>query len=282
MEMPGRLEGKSAVVTGGGGGIGAATALKMGLEGASVAVLDIQPELAEGVASQIRETGGTALGLSCDVTKEAEVAAAFVAAGEAHGTPTVLLNNAGINGPLAPAPETPLDQFDECVAVNLRGMFVVAAEFLRRVRAADLPAAIVNTASIDALYAEPNAVTYNATKGAIVALSRSMALDHARQGVRVNCICPGHVLTPMTARFYEAEPGALEAAGNMHAIGRIGRPEEIANVAVFLACDEASFVTGSTMVVDGGMSIGAQVIPESDVYGSQSVTHETRMEDSPR
>jgi NAD(P)-dependent dehydrogenase (short-subunit alcohol dehydrogenase family) len=269
--MSERLAGKSAVVTGGGGGIGAEVARAMAREGAMVAIFDVDGGLAAAIADSIQGDGGKAVGTACDVSDPAQVAAAFDLAADAHGVPTVLFNNAGINGPLAPVPQTPLDEFDRCLAINLRGIFIVAAEFLRRVQREGVPATMVNTASVDALFAEPNAPAYIAAKGAIVALSRAMALDHAREGIRVNSICPGHVLTPMTKPFYDAEPGALEMAGNMHALGRIGAPEEIAAAVLFLASEEASFVTGSAMVVDGGMSIGAQIIPESDVYGSGSV-----------
>lgn len=252
----GRLHGKSAIVTGGGGGLGEAGAIAMAREGAAIAVLDLDAELAASTAAQIAERGGRALGLQCDVTDPAAVEAAFDAAAAELGLADVLFNNAGVTGPMTKAPETPIDAWEACVAVNLTGVFIVAREFLRRVLAAQAPAAIVNTASIDGLYAEEGGPAYIATKGAVVALSKALALDHAREGVRVNSLCPGHVLTPMTAPLYEGHDAYRAAVERAHALGRIGTPEEIAQVVVFLASDESSFVTGHPMVADGGFSVG--------------------------
>jgi NAD(P)-dependent dehydrogenase (short-subunit alcohol dehydrogenase family) len=257
-----RLTGRSAVVTGGGGGLGAATALAMAREGAAVAILDINGDLASRTAAEIVDGGGTAIATACDVSNPEQVRAAFAAAVESHGVPTVLFNNAGITGPLGLVPDIPLDEFEQCLAVNFRGVFLVAAEFLRRVRAAGVPAAIVSTSSIDALFTEPESAVYSATKGAVISMTKTMALDHAREGIRINCICPGHVLSPMTQPFYDASPGALEQAERMHALGRIGQPEEIANAVVFLCSDESSFITGTALIIDGGMSLGAQVVPD--------------------
>lgn len=265
--MTDRLKSRSAVVTGGGGGLGGATARAMAREGAAVSILDLNPELAEHTAAEITAAGGTALPIGCDVSDPDQVTRAFETAAASHGVPTVLFNNAGITGPLGPVPDIPLTQFDQCLAVNFRGIFLVAAEFLRRVRAAGVPAAIVNTSSIDALFTEPESAVYSATKGAVISMTRTMALDHAREGIRINCICPGHVLSPMTQPFYDATPGALEQAERMHALGRIGRPEEIADAVVFLCSEQASFITGIPLVIDGGMSLGAQIVPEYDVAG---------------
>jgi NAD(P)-dependent dehydrogenase (short-subunit alcohol dehydrogenase family) len=131
---------------------------------------------------------------------------------------------------------------------------------VRRARAAGRPAAIVNVASINAFYADADIPAYCASKGSVLALTRAMALDHAREGVRVNCVCPGYVDTPLLQGFLDTQPdpaAALREAERLHALGRIGRPEEIASVLVFLASDAASFVTGAAVVVDGGMTIGA-------------------------
>ncbi|MBS1843296.1 MAG: SDR family oxidoreductase [Actinobacteria bacterium] len=251
-----RLEGKSAIVTGGGGGLGEAGAVAIALEGAAVAVLDLDGGLADATAARIVDEGGRAIGLRCDVTEPEEVEAAFDAAAAEFGLANVLFNNAGVTGPMVKAPDTPLDQWNACVAVNLTGVFIVAREFLRRALAAKSPGSIVNTASIDGLYAEEGGPAYIATKGAVVALSRALALDHAREGIRVNALCPGHVLSPMTAPLYEGHDAYREAVEKAHAVGRIGTPEEIAQVVVFLASDESSFVTGHPLVADGGFSVG--------------------------
>lgn len=264
--MGDRLSGRSAVVTGGGGGLGAATAEAMAREGASVAILDINADLASQTAAGIVENGGKAIGVACDVSNPDQIRAAFDAATDRHGVPTALFNNAGITGPLGVAPDIPVEEAEQCIAVNFTGIFLVAAEFLRRVRGAGIaPATIVSTSSIDAVFTEPESVIYSATKGAVISMTRTMALDHAREGIRINCICPGHVLTPMTKPFYDASPGALEQAERMHALGRIGRPEEIASVVVFLSCEESSFITGIALIIDGGMSLGAQIVPDYQV-----------------
>lgn len=263
--MADRLIGRSAVVTGGGGGLGAATAHAMAQEGAAVAILDINGDLASRTAAEIVDAGGKAIPAACDVSDPEQVRAAFQAAADSHGPPTALFNNAGITGPLGQVPDIPVDEFDQCLAVNFRGVFLVAAEFLRRVRDAGVPAAIVSTSSIDAVFTEPESAVYSATKGAVISMTKTMALDHAREGIRINCICPGHVLSPMTQPFYDASPGALEQAERMHALGRIGRPDEIANAVVFLCSEESSFITGTALIIDGGMSLGAQVVPDYNV-----------------
>ena len=259
------LAGRVAVVTGGGGGIGAATSLALARAGAAVAVVDLDVSKGDAVAAQIRAAGGGALSHGCNVSDPDEVYALFDRVNDELGVADILFNNAGIVGPEATAPETPIEEFDRCVSVNLRGVFVCSAECIRRLRAAARPGAIVNTASINALYAEPGFPAYVATKGGVAALTRAMALDHAREGIRVNCICPGYVETPMTRPLMEMDGGdGREIAGRMHAIGRIAQPEEIAEVVAFLCCDGASFMVGSSVVIDGGMSIGARVLPASD------------------
>lgn len=257
----GRLAERTAIVTGGGGGIGAASALALAREGAAVAVLDLRAEEAEATAERVRSQGGKASAHACDVSDPAQVHDVFEQVGERFGVADILFNNAGISGPEATAPDTPIEEFDRCVAVNLRAPFICASECIRRLRAAGKPGAIVNTASVNAVFAEPEFPAYVTTKGGVAALTRALALDHAREGIRVNCICPGYVETGMTKQFFEAGGEAVEAAERMHAIGRFAQPEEIAEVVVFLCSDASSFVAGASVMVDGGMSIGARVVP---------------------
>lgn len=258
------LSGRTAVVTGGAGGIGAATALVLAREGAAVAVLDLDEAGARATAERVEAAGGRAFGHGCDVSDPDQVRAAFDRAEAELGLPDVLFNNAGIVGPEATAPDTPLAELDRCLAVNLRAPFVCAAECIRRLRSAGCPGAIVNTASVNAVFAEPGFPAYVATKGGVAALTRALALDHAGEGIRVNCVCPGYVETPMTKPLFEAGAAGVAATAAMHAIGRVAQPEEIAEVVAFLCSDAASFMVGASVMVDGGMSIGAQVLPEPD------------------
>lgn len=268
--MAERLIGSSALVTGGGSGIGAATAAAMAGEGAAVAVLDIDPGAAARTAARIEECGGRAVGIACDVADPPEVSEAFDAATRAFGVPTAVFNNAGITGPMMPLPEVTVEDFDRCVAVNLRGVFLVAREFVRRSLDAGLRGAMVCTASIDALYAEPYCAAYCATKGGVISMTRAMALDYAAAGLQINCICPGYVESGMTTPLWEEVRGSRQEAAGKHAIGRVADPAEIAAAVVFLCSEDASFVTGHPLVVDGGMSIGGRLLAESSLYGSGS------------
>lgn len=254
------LSGRTALITGGGGGIGGATASLFGRLGAAVAVVDVDEAAAGRVASAIREDGGTARAYTCDVSSVAEVSGLFDRVTEDLAIPDVLFNNAGIAGPIGAAPDVDMDEFDRCIAVNFRGVFICASECVRRLLAAGLPGAIVNTASVSAMFAEKEFPVYTATKGAVVALTRAMALDHAPDGIRVNCICPGYVDTPLNRNALDDE--YIEMIGRIHAVGRIAQADEIARTVAFLCSDAASFVVGASIVVDGGMSIGTQGLPE--------------------
>lgn len=251
-----RLEGKRVIVTGAASGIGRAAALAASRQGARVCAADLDHE---GAATSAVACGADGIAAACDVRDADAVHQLFDAAEAGFGGPVdTVLNCAGIEV------ERDLLATDEAdwrrtIDTNLTGVFHTSGELLRRVRATGRPAAIVNVASINAFYADPEIPAYCASKGGVLALTRAMALDHAREGVRVNCVCPGYVDTPLLRAFLDTQPdpaAALREAAAMHALGRVGRPEEIANVLVFLASDAASFVTGAAVDVDGGMTIG--------------------------
>jgi 3-oxoacyl-[acyl-carrier protein] reductase len=249
-----RLAGQVAVVTGGASGQGRATALLAAREGASVAVFDVNESGAADVAKEIESAGGRAMPFGVDVSDANSVERGFAAVDDALGTPDCGFNFAGIVE-LNSVAETSVDFWERTMGINARGVFLCSKEVIKRALAGKQPAAIVNIASVNAFYMEPGISVYCASKGAVFALSRAMAYDHAKDGIRINCICPGAVDTPMMAPFL-SEAGAREAMASEHALGRIGQPEELAAVAVFLASDDASFIHGASIVVDGGMSIG--------------------------
>ncbi|MDT4961747.1 MAG: hypothetical protein QOF87_1394 [Pseudonocardiales bacterium] len=255
--MTGRLADRVALVTGGGSGIGLAAANLFAAEGAAVAVVDVRAEVADEAAGKIVAEGGRAIALVANVADAAEVAAAVDRAAAEFGRIDVLYNNAGVNsaGSVADAAE---DDWDRCFDVNVKGTFLFSRAVVPHLRAAG-GGAIVNQGSVAGLVGVPNFAAYCAAKGAVVALTRSMAIDLAPDGIRVNAICPGTVFTPLMEPMLRARGDGDLAAGLAktvvkYPIGRLGNPEEIARVALFLASDDASFVTGSIVTADGGMT----------------------------
>lgn len=248
-----RLAGKRAIVTGGAGGIGRATAAAFAAEGAAVAVLDLDEAGARDVADRITASGGTALALGVDVSDERAVAAAVEAVVGAFGGLDVVFNNAGI-ARRTTAVETALADWELSFAVNVRSIFLMCKYAIPHLEAAG-GGSIVNTGSGWGLKGGARALPYCASKGAVVNMTRALAIDHGPANIRVNSINPGDTDTGML-RSEAAQIGWTEDAFLADAadrpLRRMARPEEIAAAVVFLASDEASFVTGSALVVDGG------------------------------
>ena len=255
--MTGQLEGKVALITGAGSGIGRAAAQRFAAEGCAVAVIDMAALAAEETAGKIVADGGRAIACPANVTVDTEVRAAVARTVETFGSLDVLYNNAGVNssGSVADATE---EDWDRCFAVNVKGTFLCSRAAVEHL-AASGSGAIVNQASVAALVGVPNFAAYCAAKGAVVALTRSMAIDLAPRGIRVNVICPGTVFTPLMEPMLRARGDGdmeigLARTVVKYPIGRLGTPEEIASAALFLASAGASFLTGSILAADGGMT----------------------------
>ncbi len=248
---------KVALVTGGASGIGQATAILFGREGADVVVLDIREE-GRSTAEAIVAVGGRASFLRGDVTRAADCEAAVRKAVMEYGRLDVLVNNAGIIR-RASVVGTTEEEWDRVMAVNVKSVFLLsrtAIPIMDRTGGG----AIVNTASGWGLVGGPNAASYCASKAAVVNLTRAMAIDHAAQNIRVNCVCPGDTDTPMLreeARQLGEDVEQFLAGSAARPLGRMGRPEEIAEAILFLATDASSYVTGAALVVDGGSLAGS-------------------------
>jgi meso-butanediol dehydrogenase / (S,S)-butanediol dehydrogenase / diacetyl reductase len=250
-----RLNGKVALVTGGGSGIGRAVAEAFGLGGAQVVICGRDRQKLDAAAREIGRNGAEAeadcLAISADLLQPIEISELVAATIKRFKALHILLNNAGV---LLPGTAESLsdDQWEQTFATNVRAPWLVSRTALPHLRAAG-GGSIINIASVLSTLGAPNRVAYAASKGALLAMTRAMALDHAAERIRVNCICPGIVETEMVAAF-NMDEAARKRRLAMHPLGRFGQPQDVAGLAVFLASDESSWITGADYVVDGGYS----------------------------
>ncbi|MBM3225076.1 MAG: SDR family oxidoreductase [Candidatus Tectomicrobia bacterium] len=250
--MPGCLEGKIVLVTGGSSGIGRASACAFAREGASVMVADIVPAGGQETVRLIQQAGGEATFMQADVTQTAEVAALIAATVRRYGRLDCAHNNAGIEGALGPTAECTEDNWDRVINVNVKSVWLCMKYEIAQMLLQD-SGAIVNTASVAGLIGARGIPAYVASKHAVVGLTKTAALEYAKAGMRINAVCPGVIHTPMVERLLHNRPHAETRIRALEPMGRLGTPEEVAEAVVWLCSDAASFITGHTMTVDGGM-----------------------------
>jgi NAD(P)-dependent dehydrogenase (short-subunit alcohol dehydrogenase family) len=251
-----KLEGRVVVITGSASGIGRASAKEFAKEGAQVVVADINLAGAQETVKQIETAGGVALAVKTDVAVAESVQALVEQTLHSFGRINVLFNNAAIQVNKT-VEDTTVEEWNREIGINLGGVFLCSKLFMPHLR--NTKGCIINMASVNGFFVEPMCAGYCATKGAIIALTKAMAIDHGKEGIRVNCICPGYIDAGLAWEYFEVQPNpaqARAAAGKLHALGRIGQPEEVGRVAVFLASEDASFMTGASIPVSGGFGFG--------------------------
>ena len=254
--MPERFKNKVSIVTGGAKGIGRASSLAFAQEGASVAVADLDEKAGKDVVDAITKAGGKAIFVPGDIADESYVKRLVSETVKTFGGIDVLHNNAGVVK-YGTVVDMPVEDWDWILNINLRASFLTCKYCIPEMRKHG-GGAIVNTASVQAFASQRTVAAYSASKGAIVSLTTTIALDHAPDNIRCNCIAPGSIHTPMLDMaadlFGAGNPSkAIQDWGNMHPIGRVGKPEEVANLVLFLASDDAAFITGACYRVDGGL-----------------------------
>ncbi len=251
------LKDRVAIVTGAGTGIGKAIALLFAKEGAKVVCVSVQPANCQETARQIRQSGGEAIAVPTDVSKAEDVGKMVQAAVDAYGTINILVNNAGILASACKVGDVTEEQFDKSFNVNVKGQFFVAKMCLPIMIKAG-GGVIVSMSSASAIVGQYNTGVYNATKAACVFLTKNIAIDYAAQGIRANCLCPALVDNTVINKDVfaqaEADPEMWKSVLEKYPMGRIATPEEVAQGALYLASDQSSFVTGTTLVIDGGFT----------------------------
>ncbi len=251
--MAGDMEGKVVLITGAGSGIGRESALVFAREGAKVMVADINEKGGEETVGLVKQMGGTANFIRCNVAKGPEVEAMVKATVDTYGRLDAAFNNAGVEGDTrATIISCTEENFDLNIAVNLKGVWWCMKYEIEQFLRQDSPGAIVNTSSLAGVVGVPRGNAYVAAKHGVIGLTKTGALEYARKNIRVNAVCPGAIETPMLDRIAGGTEKGYEAMRRMEPVGRLGKPSEIAEAAMWLCSDRASFVTGLAMSVDGG------------------------------
>jgi NAD(P)-dependent dehydrogenase (short-subunit alcohol dehydrogenase family) len=253
----GRLDGKVAVITGAASGIGRGTALCLAGEGAAVVVADLNSQGGEQVIGEIAAAGGRALFQHTDVTSEPDLKALVERTVGEYGRLDIMFNNAGLVGAVGPIEALSADDWDKTIAVLLRAVFLGIKYAVEPMRKAG-GGSIISTSSVASFLPSPYGAAYAAAKGGVISLTRAAALQLGRDRIRVNCICPGAINTPIWGALPAlSDPAAVaQALDNAQTIPRVGRPEDIASMVLYLASDESQWVTGTAMIVDGGLTLG--------------------------
>jgi NAD(P)-dependent dehydrogenase (short-subunit alcohol dehydrogenase family) len=248
------FNGKVAFITGAASGMGLATAKAFAESGASVAIVDFNLEAAERVAAEIKVTGKKAIAIQCDVSKEDQVANAVKKTVEAFGSLDLAFNNAGIQIPYKETQDVTSEEFNRILDINLRGVWHCMKHELLQMHK-QKSGSIVNNSSIGGINGNPGMGPYHATKHGVLGLTKSAALENAKKGVRVNAVCPGLIMTPMIDKMVQDKPDILDIFTAAVPMGRAGKPEEVASAVMYLSSSQAGFITGQSVVIDGGTTV---------------------------
>lgn len=247
------MKGKAVIVTGARSGIGQATARKFLEEGAHVALADVQKQ--EEEVNQLKEQGHHAIAIQCDVSKEEEVERMVAETVEAFGQLDMAYNNAGVQSPIMDTMELTEEEYNRVMDTNLRGIWLCMKHELRQMNHQETGGAIVNCSSLGGLVGIAGRSAYHASKHGVLGFTKSSALEYASKGIRINAVCPGIIETPMVEGMLNTEKGAMDELIKSIPAGRLAKPEEVASVAVWLCSDDASYIIGQGISVDGGYTV---------------------------